>query len=479
MVSDEDGNLNRSISYSVDGNYVRKNPDALTLLATLSLLPAGTSVRHLHWWAPGVKQVSSAVATLTGAGLLDDKTQQILSALPIVRSFMSSTERISDSIRKQVLEGCIEYVIHHRSRGYYDLDFKQKSAALALEDANICFVLSGSHPTHPSDRFIRTLLAFARYRLDTNPSIEIAQHTLCVAKLSNKNRYIGEAFFVTGGTYWRLGHFKDAERYLSEAYRLLDNITITNDHNIPRIIVQCCFFLVQTRVNLDSSADLLATARCLCDRLGNVRDDFVQAGIFRVLGFCHLRRPQDLHLAVDNLRQSANTFKDIKTLDCRSDVADVMSLLAKLYHTSSRLPEALEAIEAATNAIDSSGRQRMHGVVSRTHGEVLITLGRHEEALLKLEESLALSQQVGHLFGISWTLEHFGYIYASRGDYEDAIMAYEASVKTYEQTNTETSHMGRQGMKRCEENLIKIWDKKKKQVGEKDTCDLIRFISPD
>ena len=98
---------------------------------------------------------------------------------------------------------------------------------------------------------------------------------------------------------------------------------------------------------------------------------------------------------------------------------------------------------------------------------------------MKLEESLALSQQVGHLFGISWTLEHFGYIYASRGDYEDAIMAYEASVKTYEQTNTETSHMGRQGMKRCEENLIKIWDKKKKQVGEKDTCDLIRFISPD
>jgi len=50
MVSDQiEGNLNRSISLSVDSNYVQQNSDALALLATLSLLPAGMSVRYLRW----------------------------------------------------------------------------------------------------------------------------------------------------------------------------------------------------------------------------------------------------------------------------------------------------------------------------------------------------------------------------------------------------------------------------------------------
>jgi len=50
---------------------------------------------------------------------------------------------------------------------------------------------------------------------------------------------------------------------------------------------------------------------------------------------------------------------------------------------------------------------------------------------------LPRSQQVGHVFGTTWTLEHFGYIYASRGDHEDAIMPYEAAANTYSQTNTD------------------------------------------
>ena len=480
MVSDEvEGNFNRSISLSVDGNYVRKNSDALALLATLSLLPAGTSVRHLRWWAPEVTQVSSARATLTGAGLLDDKTPQILSTLPVVQSFMASTGRIPAGVRKRVLEGCCDYVIDHACREH-DLYYRERSEALAVEGANIQSILVASRPavTPDDDKSIRALLAFAFYCLDTRPNLEIAHHCLKFATPSYNAHYMGEASLALGGSHWRLGNFKEAELHLSMAYQQLHNVTAMTEH-VQMLFVECSWSLVQTRRHLEWPAtDLLAFGCQFRDRIGNVKDAYLQANIFRVLGFCHMCLPQDLELAMDNLLQSANAFQQVKDLDCRSDIADVLQLLAKLHHTSSRLPEALKAIEEATNAVTKlSSHRRILGVVARTHGEILITLGRFKEALSKLEESLLLSQQVGHLFGTAWTLEHFGYIYASRGDYEDAIMTYEAAANTYSQTNTEVSPVGKQGIKRCQDNLTRIEEKKRSR--EKTDISLFRYISVD
>ena len=478
MISDGvEGNLNRSIGLSVDSHYVRRNPDALTLLATLALLPAGTSVQHLRWWAPEVAQISLARVTLTGAGLLDDKTPQILSTLPVVQSFMVSTGRIPNSVRKRVLEGCCDYVLGHACR-WYDLSYRERSEALAMEDANIQSILLASHPTVSSDdRFVEALLAFGFYCLDTRPNLEIAYHCLEFAKSSNKDCYVAEATLALGRTHWRLGNFREAELHLPLAYQHLYNVTSMNNH-VQMLIVECCWDLVQTRRHLEWPAtDLLAFGRQFRDRIGNVTEDaYLQANVLRVLGFCHMCLSEDLELAMDNLLQSATAFQQVKDLDCRSDLADVLQLLAKLHHTSSRLPEALDAIEEATNAIPSSDN-RMRGVIGRTHGEILISLGQFDKALSKLEESLLLSQQVGHLFGTAWTLEHFGFIYASRGHYEDAIMAYEAAANTYSQTNTETSPMSKRGIKRCQDNLIRIEEKKKST--EKTDIHLLRYISVD
>jgi len=43
-------NMNRSISLSVKRDFVQQNPDALLLLRTLALLPAGTSIENLRHW---------------------------------------------------------------------------------------------------------------------------------------------------------------------------------------------------------------------------------------------------------------------------------------------------------------------------------------------------------------------------------------------------------------------------------------------
>jgi hypothetical protein len=66
--------MNRSISLSVESDLVKRNPNAVTLLFILLLLPAGTTKQNLHWWAPDsaiqTSMIPSAIATLSKAALL-------------------------------------------------------------------------------------------------------------------------------------------------------------------------------------------------------------------------------------------------------------------------------------------------------------------------------------------------------------------------------------------------------------------------
>ena len=92
--SSPEDNMNRSISLSVDRDFVQRDPDAMLLLSTLSLLPAGTSRMNLRWWAPNLKSVTSAVVTLLDAALLttrDDATETLF-VLPVIQSFMSTSD---------------------------------------------------------------------------------------------------------------------------------------------------------------------------------------------------------------------------------------------------------------------------------------------------------------------------------------------------------------------------------------------------
>ena len=73
--------MNRSISLSVDSEFVKQDPNALPLLAILSLLPAGTTKQNLRWWATPVKMIPSAIATLSDAGLLIENKWENSSSL--------------------------------------------------------------------------------------------------------------------------------------------------------------------------------------------------------------------------------------------------------------------------------------------------------------------------------------------------------------------------------------------------------------
>jgi hypothetical protein len=183
--------MNRSISLSVDSEFVKQDPDALLLLAILSLLPAGTTKQNLRWWATSVKMIPSAIATLSDAGLLvenkwENSASPVLFVIPVVQSFMQQQGRIAEEIRKQVQSSCCEYVLAHACR-FDDPTFPKNSKALAVEDTNIQSILFSSPTSQhivPSDITMEALIAFSWHRCDTKPNLEIANHAVTAAKAS-------------------------------------------------------------------------------------------------------------------------------------------------------------------------------------------------------------------------------------------------------------------------------------------------------
>ena len=98
--------LNRSISLSVESDLVKGNPNAIFLLATLSLLPAGATEEDLHCWAPEL-DIPLAIAALSRAALLVVKDEEnsgspVYFVNPVIRSYMQQHNRIPQEVLKQV-----------------------------------------------------------------------------------------------------------------------------------------------------------------------------------------------------------------------------------------------------------------------------------------------------------------------------------------------------------------------------------------
>ena len=469
-------NMNRSIMLSLDRDFVRQDPDALELLSILSLLPAGTSRTNLRWLAPNLNSISNAISTLLDAALLldykgDSVESTRLFILPVIQSFMSSTGRISDRVRQQVKEAYYQFIYEHSCR-YYDSVFKQNTEALEAEDTNIQSILIGSESpsrdsSSPSDQAVEALLRFTWYRFDTRPSIVVAQRTLEVAQLSGNKFYIAKALTILGGTYRINSKFVDAERHLSEAFQLFNGLK-TNSY-VAKLATECGLLLARTRIFLRrSSTKVISFLRTLQSKYETVLDDFGRASILKELGH-QLSFNYEYEEALDVLGRAKDIFTQ---LEDPCGVAETLMNMSRLYCQTSQLDDALEAIDGASN-IESvkSVNIHLHAQIHIYYGLVLISLCRYPEALAKLEASLSSFMYIGVPLGGAQCLENIGYVCMKRGNYQDAVVAYEAAVEKYGELGDQSPYRD-DGIERCRANLSGI---KKKEENEETDISSIRF----
>jgi len=446
-------NMNRSISLSVDSEFVKKDPDALVLLAILSLLPAGTTKQNLRWWARTVKIISSAIATLSDAGLLAENKREsssspVLFVIPVVQSFMQQQGRIAEEIRKQVQSSCCEYILAHACR-FDDLTFPKKSKALAAEDTNIQFILFSSptsQHTPPSESTMEALIAFSWHRCDTKPNLEIANHTVKAARASEVARYIASAVWCLGKAYHHLGDSGPSYDHLQEAYVLFNSLPL-GEVELQRLGGLCGIDLVDTaQFELHDKDMIVSLARDVETKCAALSDDVIHGRSLVILGAV-LHRAQQLHEALRCLDQARAM---LKVAGNTYNVANAYQITSWVHYDEGRLSEALESIEEAWKGAELTENVSIQAEVSLDFGRILFSANRDTEAWKHTEIALMKASYTGNRLLIARALEYMGYGYLRRGDYHNAYGAYEAAAEKYLGT------VDARVAERCRENMAGI-----------------------
>jgi tetratricopeptide (TPR) repeat protein len=449
--------MNQSISLSVDSEFVKQDPDALLLLAILSLLPAGTTKQNLRWWATSVKMIPSAIATLSDAGLLVENKREnsafpVLFVLPVIQSFMQQQGRIAEEIRKQVQSSCCEYVLSHACR-LDDSRFPKNSKALAAEDTNIQSILFSSPTSQhivPSDITMEALIAFSWHRCDTKPSFDIVNHTVTAAKASGVLRYIASAVWCLGQTYAELGDHHSSYDHLREAYRLFNSLP-PGDIELQRLSGQCGIDLGHAaRLVLRDDDEYVSLARDVEMKCAALLDNIIHARSLMLLGAIlqEARQPREALRCLDKartmLKAAGNTY----------NLADAYRITSWVHYSQCRFPKALDNIEEAWKLAQLTESMSFQAEISLELGRILFSTNRDTEAWEYIEISLMKASYIGGRLTVARALEYMGYGYLHRGDYRNAYGAYEAAGEKY----IGTVYANTSGEK-CKDNMARIKQK--------------------
>jgi len=450
--------MNRSISLSVNRDFVQRNSDARLLLQTLSLLPAGTSKDNIsRWWAPNIKSIASAIVTLSNAALLSTKNEQDASTsttlfiLPVVQSFMHSTDQIPEDVRRKVHEGCCQYIFDHVDM-VDCLTYRYDTDSLMAEDSNICSILLASNIGNtliPPQKIIQALLCFVPYCNYNRPSIEVAEHGVTLARSFGDQKSVAEALYGLGVTCVYLGRYAVSERYFAESHCIFKQ---SAHPYLPRCTAQSGLQLAQSRLLLDQPRrSIVEFLQNLQATLGDALGDLHRGHILLQLGRC-LRDDNRIYEALDTLREAKKIF--IRT-DEMGEVAHSLRYMSTTYRLSSQFQLALKSsVEACAAAKRSRLDVFSCSQIQLEYGLCLVHLNHDTEALPVFQKCLSGFKSVGNLLGAAYCLVAIGNIYMRQANYCDASAAFQAAIPKY-------SEFGQgNGVEYCRRQLERIKESK-------------------
>ncbi|KDR71112.1 hypothetical protein GALMADRAFT_75409, partial [Galerina marginata CBS 339.88] len=410
--------MNRSISLSVDSDLVQRTPEAVLLLAVLSLLPAGTTKENLQWWAPELKAstILSATATLSKAGLLHN--------------------RIKDDLRDQIYLACCQFVLDHACR-YNEPAFSKNSKVLAAEDSNIQSILFVSFTTlHPllSDKTLEALIAFCWYCSDTKPDPELAQYAVSAAEAYGVDSYRATAIWCLGSTYLSIGKHDLSYDFLQKAYQLFNHLPST-DLKLHHHGGLCGVDLISSAaLFLDDKEEAILLAHKVEEKCADLSDD-IHGQCLVALGLALLSvspSRDSLAEALSYLDQGSALLRAVKNAP---NLAEACQLISMVHYKAHRFSEALDGIEEAWRLVktaDIPGRQLD---IAAQYCWTLFSVDRDADAWHYLEIYLTRAQYIGNSDLIADALEYMGYGYLRQGAYRNAYSAYEAAATQYLSSN--------------------------------------------
>ncbi|KAF7373221.1 hypothetical protein MSAN_00530900 [Mycena sanguinolenta] len=469
MSGNQTRSMDDTIRLSMERGIVKSNPEALQLLAILSLLPAGTIGSNLDLWASSLtpSRCHAAVKTLCTAALIElqsdghFETSRIF-VRPTIRSYMSHKGRIPPETRDQVHDACYKFVLQHKSIPD-DHKFKGDLEALASEEINIQALLMEIPINAPQPNAVDALIAFSLYQAWTKSSTVVASHALAVARAQDDlhvavvtdrraaARRVAEAHRSLALSLLRLDQYDEACVHFEEASARFKNLPGGAD--LP-CAGEASMLLLETRMYLEPfSAELESLAQEAQRNLSHDRtDEYHVAHGFLGLGIFLWWSQSPKEEVLDALSAAKEIFE---RLGCPKSIAMCLYHLARTYAFHGEYAEALPIIKDASEKAEQSGEVGV--TLLRTlsaNARYLIVLGCYDEASGVFARLLPLSQVVGAPGSIAQDLELLAYNCAAMMNLPGARVAYDGARIQF--IKIKSTRLGGDGVDRCTDNLRRL-----------------------
>ncbi|KAF7333656.1 Kinase-like protein [Mycena sanguinolenta] len=482
MAGDETRSMDETIHLSMERSVVKSNPEALTLLAILSMLPAGTTGQNLSWWAPMVTSFSAAVGTLRKAALIEFEgdghfeTSRIF-VRPTIQSYMSHQDRISPGIRDQVYDACYDLVLCHKSIPD-DHQFKSDLEVIAGEEINIQGLLMEIPVDAPRLNAVDALIAFSLYQSWTKASTVVALHALEVARAVYNDPHVADrdaaarrvaaAHQSLGKLLLRLDQYDDACLHLEEAIAWFKALPGGVDLHLAGA---ASMDLLETWIfrQTNSSSEFESLAREVQAHLSYDETDkyHVARGLLAFGHFLWWKSGTPCEEVLTTLSAAKAIFED---LGCPASNAECLYHMAREYAFDGRYAEALPLIEDAWKNANQSGVFELMCRIRDTMIRFLLVLGSYEEASTIFPRLLSLAQATGSPLIIGQVLELLAYNCAAMMDLPGARVAYEGAQTQFAKRS---DWISRRDGKRCSDNLRML-----ESIAEMDQDNFSNLIQP-
>ena len=425
--------LNVCISLSVDSPPMKKHPEAYKLLATLAMLPVGTTDDALEeWWACDSPNLVGALQVLTETSLVQRHGTHYF-VLPVIRSYVLDRSRFPGDVRAAMIASASNFLTHHNSSPG-DPSFKEQSDALSKEEGNLQAILLQATDLEP--KLIEAFLLLGQHQLLTRPRLEVIKHALGLAhQMESHPKLVGDVLTCHGRILLNLDRYDEAIEQFSNARQKY--LSIPNEQLAARsslYLAEVYIFIHDT----DACEEAILSAQSVFEKLD---DDQGVALSFYYLGSVFGQTDRRTE-GIASLTRASEMFQQLQDVPNR---AKCLYFLELVYLWDRQYEEGLILGMAAVQEYENLGQYA--GDPMLTLGEILFQKGSYPAALETLVRTLAICKSYGRPTDIAQTLEMIGRTHAKMDKEADARAAY---VEAMQYHSASHASMGEPGMIRCQ-----------------------------
>ncbi|KDR77581.1 hypothetical protein GALMADRAFT_22660, partial [Galerina marginata CBS 339.88] len=409
---DAEQNLDICISLSVDSQPMKSHPKAYDLLATLAMLPVGTTYDVLtKWWAHDFPNLMGPLKALTDTALIKRQDTHYF-VLPVIRSYILDPSRFPTNVRTTMVASACNFLTHHNSSPG-DSSFKDHAKALSAEEGNLQEILLTVTDSEPL--VIDALLVLARHQLSTRPRLEAVDHALTLSRgLKSHQILIGDVLTCYGRMLLKLNRYDDAEEKFTCARQMF--LSIPDEQRAAMSLLDLAeVYSFTDDKNFSEKSGLIMDAKSVFEKL----DDKPAVALSLYQLGCLLGQNNHYKEGIELVIRARETFQD---LEDALNHAKCSYALEEVYYWAKRYDEGLIAGTEAVREYEHLGQYLGDSMLLL--GRMLFMKGNYTEALEMVVRALAICKSYGCPMDIGQTLEVLGRTWAKVGRIADAKEAY-------------------------------------------------------